>query len=612
MRRKHLAFSTSTENQTYATRHGAFVAGGAPIAEHEAWHNTHGPGGTQGAASGTDFLMWHRFYLRKLEDYLGANGVHHHVPIPYWPSEMQVPAEVSAGVSNTNPAVSTPTWASVQGGVAAAPLFGHTALAQFRTTDELGRAIAGYHGSVHGALGGLMTSFASPGAPLFYMWHGYIDHIWEEWRQRAMAGPVGITRGSLGSPDAAGIRINLFVRAADRKLWERFWNGSGWSWSDTGREVAGRPAIIIRGNRASTSGSDVRINLFVPGLDGRLWERYWNGSAWSWVDTGRLVDGEPMIIVRGNAGSVEGGDVRINLFVRGVDGRLWERYWNGSTWTWVDTGRLVASTPIAVVRGDVEDVGAGDLRINLFVRGADGRLWERYWNGAAWTWADTGRMVADDPVVVARGSLGSPAGSGIRINLFVKALDGKLLERYWNGSTWSWVDTGRGVAGKPAVLVRGNTASASGADIRINLFAQGTDGRLWERYWNGATWSWVDTGMATEGTPLVIARGNLGSVAGGDIRINLFSRVPEYLAAHPHNRFRLWERYWNGSAWSWVDTGRSVAGEPIALVRGDVEDVAPDDLRINLFVAGDDGRLWERYWNGAGWSWADAGQAVAF
>ena len=42
-----------------------------------------------------------------------------------------------------------------------------------------------------------------------------------------------------------------------------------------------------------------------------------------------------------------------------------------------------------------------------------------------------------------------------------------------------------------------------------------------------------------------------------------------------------------------------------------MDGVGTSDLRINLWVAGDDGRLWERYWNGAAWAWADTGAAVA-
>jgi hypothetical protein len=220
--------------------------------------------------------------------------------------------------------------------------------------------------------------------------------------------PVAIVRGNAGSPDPSVVRINLFVRGLDGKLWERFWNGSSWSWVDTGKGVTGRVVPVVRGNRKSTSGSDVRINLFVQGTDGKLWERYWDGSTWSWVDTGRPVDGEPLAIVRGNADSVNAEEIRINLFVpvlettissgtnphRHYNIRLWERYWNGAAWSWVDTGRHIRSLPSAIVRGDVEDVGTADLRINLWVAGDDGRLWERFWNGASWTWVDAGADVA--------------------------------------------------------------------------------------------------------------------------------------------------------------------------------------------------------------------------
>ncbi len=607
-----LYMTVPTENQQYADRHSTFQSSGAPVEEHEAWHSTHGSGGVQGPGSGLDFIRWHRYFIRKLEDYLGRQGVHHYVPIPYWPSNMQVPAELAAGVNDTTPGVNPPSWTTVQGGVSTDPLFGHTRLGQFRSSDELGRAIgAGYHGSVHNALGGVMSTWASPQAPIFYLWHGYLDHLWELWRDHAAWPPVASMRGNVGTTSASGLRVNLFVRGSDRKLWERYWNGSSWSWNDTGREVAGRPAVLVRGNTGSTNGADVRLNMFVQGLDNRLWERYWNGSAWNWVDTGRSVDGEPLILARGNIGSTAGGDIRLNVFVRGADRRLWERYWDGSAWSWVDTGRMVAGRPVALVRGDLASVSGSDVRINLFVRGEDYKLWERYWNGSSWTWVDTGMYVSDDPVVIVRGDLGSVAGSGIRINLFVKGLDGKLWERYWNGSSWSWNDTGRGIVGRPSILMRGATHTVTGSDVRINLFARGTDGRLWERYWNGTTWSWIDTGRATDSDPLVIARGNLGSVSGSDVRINLFVCVPEYLPGHPHLQVKLWERYWNGSAWSWVDTGRTVASQPVALVRGNASTVDASNLRVNLFVAGGDGKLWERYWNGSAWSWVDTSLAVA-
>jgi hypothetical protein len=610
-RRRHLNLSSTTQNQQYASLHATFIATTGALNDHVMWHQSHGGG------SDDHFLFWHRYYNRWLEDYLGAQSADFTSPVPYWPSNTPIPSELSAGTVDTTPNINPPSWTTMEGGTTPAPFFGYTSLGQFKTTAELGRAIgASYHGTVHNTVGGTMATFNSPAAPIFYPWHGFVDHIWAEWQRRSMPVPVAIVRGHVGSPDPNGVRINLFVRRVDGNLWERYWNGSTWSWVDTGKAVYGRPVALARGDIEDVAANDLRINLFVQGSDRKLWERYWNGSTWSWADTGKEVDGEPIVIARGNLGSPSGNSLRVNLFVRGLDGKLWERHWNGSTWSWVDTGKAVSGDPVAVVRGDVEDVGADDIRINLFARGADNKLWERYWNGSSWAWADTGKDVSDDPVVIMRGSTGSPDGTGVRINVFVRGMDGRLWERYWNGSTWVWADTGKGVVGRVAAVMRGNRKSTSAADVRINLFVQGTDGKLWERYWNGSSWSWVDTGRPADGEPLAVLRGNTDSVNAADVRINLFAPVLQTTVSgggfpHRHYDIRLWERYWNGAAWAWVDTGRNIRSKPAAIVRGDIEDVGTGDLRINLWVAGDDGRLWERYWNGLSWIWADAGADVA-
>jgi Common central domain of tyrosinase len=609
--RRNVHEFSSAQNQQYAGLHSGFVATTGAVADHLAWHSAHGPGTDE------HFLVWHRYFVRWLEDYLGSQGMDAESPIPYWPSDTPIPPELTAGTVNANPNVTPPTWTTMAGGTDVAPVFGYTALGQFKTTAELGRAIGtSYHGTVHQTVGGTMATFSSPLAPIFYPWHSYIDHIWAQWQRRTMAQPTAIVRGNTGSPDAANVRINLFVRRKDGNLWERYWDGATWTWSDTGKAVFGRAVALVRGDVEDVAADDIRINLFVQGTDRRLWERYWDGAAWTWVDAGKEVDGEPLVLARGNVGSPGAADLRVNLFVRGLDGNLWERYWDGAAWTWVDTGKAVSGDPIAVVRGDAGDVAADDLRINLFVRGADGNLWERYWDGAAWTWVDTGKAVSHDPVALIRGSSGSPDAAGVRINLFVRGADGHLWERYWDGAAWTWVDTGKGVRGRVTAILRGNQRSAGGGDVRINLFAEGTDGQLWERYWDGATWTWVDTGKPAVGEPLAIVRGNTGTVDPAAVRINLFVPVLHTTASggptpHRHFDIHLWERYWNGAAWAWVDTGLDIRNKPAAISRGHVGDVATDDLRINLWVAGNDAKLWERYWDGASWSWVDTGAEVS-
>jgi hypothetical protein len=131
----------------------------------------------------------------------------------------------------------------------------------------------------------------------------------------------------------------------------------------------------------------VRINVFVRGTNGNLWEYFWNGQQWLWRDTGQAVLGDPTAVIRGETDDPT-GDVRINVFVQGANLNLWEYFWNGQQWVWRDTGQTVEGNPTAVIRGETDDP-TGDVRINVFVRGINGNLWEYFWNGQQWVWRDT-------------------------------------------------------------------------------------------------------------------------------------------------------------------------------------------------------------------------------
>ena len=88
-----------------------------------------------------------------------------------------------------------------------APVFGYTALGQFTTTAELALAIGtSYHGAVHNTIGGTMATFSSPLAPIFYPWHGYIDHIW------ALGAVLGRRLVELGSTPEPTSRSELLIR----------------------------------------------------------------------------------------------------------------------------------------------------------------------------------------------------------------------------------------------------------------------------------------------------------------------------------------------------------------------------------------------------------------
>jgi hypothetical protein len=70
------------------------------------------------------------------------------------------------------------------------------------------------------------------------------------------------------------------------------------------------------------------------------------------------------------------------------------------------------------------------------------------------------------------------------LQVFAVFSDGELWNRYWDGASWhGWESLGGeldGSAGTPA-------ASSWGAD-RIDVWARGRDGRIWHRFWDGSSW----------------------------------------------------------------------------------------------------------------------------
>ena len=164
----------------------------AVLDEHEAWHQIHRSGGTEGTGSGERFLAFHRNFIGKLEDNLISQGKNQYVPLPTWNPKDPIPSEFShPGRSTSNPQKQLPTWATESGGSDRAPIFNYTSLGQFQSSDELGRSLGdNFHGSVHTTIGGDMSSFRSPRDPIFYPWHAFLDDLWSTWEDLRATQPT--------------------------------------------------------------------------------------------------------------------------------------------------------------------------------------------------------------------------------------------------------------------------------------------------------------------------------------------------------------------------------------------------------------------------------------
>ncbi len=135
------------------------------------------------------FMVWHRDYIKDMEDFLIAQNRPQFVPLPKWNPNTTIPAEFLVGggvdpdcptmvflghncnpLSNSSPGINLPASLSTN-------LCLQTNFASFRSTLE-----NGYHDGVHVSVGGAMGAFKSPAAPIFWLWHAFVDDVWFDWQ----------------------------------------------------------------------------------------------------------------------------------------------------------------------------------------------------------------------------------------------------------------------------------------------------------------------------------------------------------------------------------------------------------------------------------------------
>lgn len=220
-------------------------------------------------------------------------------------------------------------------------------------------------------------------------------------------------------------QLEVWALGSDGSLWQRRFDGLAWSvWSATPGPQAGAgsaPALAYRGREITS--------MVVRGKDGAIHHRYRNGTQWSpWERLGGGSPDAPAITADLQSG-------RLDVWIRGGDNRLWHRQWTGARWTdWRVNGGAppegLRSAPAAVARGDAIDIVA---------RGADGQAWHRRWNVASneWSvashasgWTPLGRQTAAPPTL-------SAFGDQLHFWLRGAAKDTTILHRYdaagWRG-----------------------------------------------------------------------------------------------------------------------------------------------------------------------------------
>lgn len=267
---------------------------------------------------------------------------------------------------------------------------------------------------------------------------------------------------------------------------------------------------------------------------------------------------------------VSWGSNRLDIFVRGANDTVYQKYWaGGSNWSaWRQIPGCIASAPGASTWGV--------NRLDVFARSCSGSLLHA-WSGdggTTWSsWENLGECIVGSPGVTSWGYN--------RIDIFVRGCDNALRHLWWDAGWSYWEYQGGCVSAGPA--------TATWTVNQLAFFVRGCDFALYASYWFGAGWSaWQYLGGCLGSEPV--------ADSWGTSRFDVFIRgcAPE-----------LWHNYSStgGGSWSgWI--------EPMGCLTSGPGATSQVYNTLDVFTRGcptfED--LFQRTWNGSSWSgWTDRG-----
>jgi hypothetical protein len=290
--------------------------------------------------------------------------------------------------------------------------------------------------------------------------------------------------------DGTANTLDLFVRGADNHLYWKHSVDGGKNWgpsTDLGGILTSAPAV--------TSPSTGVMDVFGRGGDGAVWWDHYNATTSTWSGWSKPLGGSlgGLTPVNRAPAACSWGTGRLDVFVQGMDGALWQKSTTdgGKAWSsWHSLGGGLTSGPAATAT-----VGN---QIGVFVRGGDGAVWYTHYpsTSSGWDkWTSVGGQVyaGTSPAAYNWGSA--------RIGWFVMGTDQRLYHNWkqWTagGATNGWENLGGYLTSSPGTTARSNSVNL------IDVFARGGDldfSTLWQKSYDPGLypktlWSdWMDIG----------------------------------------------------------------------------------------------------------------------
>ncbi|HBG28078.1 MAG: hypothetical protein A2Y10_16965 [Planctomycetes bacterium GWF2_41_51] len=235
------------------------------------------------------------------------------------------------------------------------------------TTGSLG-GVTNQSPTIVSRTNGILDAFCASTDGILHQNH-YENGNWSGWQnlgQTLASGPAACSQNSTNITIAArGVGNN--------NVWVRNWNSSsGWgSWVNLGGITYHSPCIVSR-----ASGT---LDVFIRDGNGYLQQNssYNGGSTWSgWASYGFIIGSSPAGLSRSSS--------NVELFYRqsfvyGNGNNLMGYYWNGATgWAVAGHGGQMVGVP-SVAKRDSNTM-------DVFVRGLDGNLYQLGWTAAGGWW----------------------------------------------------------------------------------------------------------------------------------------------------------------------------------------------------------------------------------
>jgi hypothetical protein len=332
-----------------------------------------------------------------------------------------------------------------------------------------------------------------------------------------------------------------------------------------------------------------QLDLFVVGNDGYVYTSWWSeGSVWSGSqDNWRRIGG--IFPAGARVAAVARTPDNLDIFVCGNDGSVYTSWWSSQhDWSgvnnnWRSLGGFFPSG------NQVTAVSRTSNNLDLFIVGNDGRVYTSWWsNTADWSgvnnnWRSLGGLFPPSTRVAA------VARTRTNLDLFTCGNDGHVYTSWWSDKAdWSgihdnWRDIG-GVFPVGAMV----TAVARTAQ-NLDLFVTGNDNLVYTSWWStAADWSGVNNNWRS-----------IGGIFKPGTEVAAVHRSPENLDLFVcGNDGSVYTSWWGGGHdWSGINNNwRGIGGVfPVAV---HVDAVARTVKNLNLFICGNDGRVYTSWWSG--------------